>query len=203
MRKEDIEELSSFFSELQRETDRGLPLVSAALLDEKLLEALRSFFCVGKATDRLLLEPNAPLGTFSARIDACFALGLIDEHEYQEISLVRKIRNLFAHSRHGLSFSDEKVTSLCTSLVSPLPPDRSGNASARYRFINATVSLIVRLYYRDKWVERERRSARTWVNPEETRWRSFKTDQPPEGAQYIALGPSGAWVVDGKADFDH
>ncbi len=199
MRTEDLEELSSFFTELQQETDRGLPLVSAALLDEKLLESLQSFFCAGKASERLLLEPNAPLGTFAARIDACFALGLIDEHEYQEISLIRRIRNLFAHSRHGLSFSDEKVTGLCASLASPLPPDGILKVSARYRFINATVSLIVRLYYRSKWVALERRSVKVWVKPEETGWRSYKNDKPPEGAPYIAINSSqGAWVVKDK-----
>ena len=76
MKPDDTDDLGRFFAELQRDTNRGLPLVIAALIDEKLLEAIQSFFCAGKATDKLLTEPNAPLGTFSSRIEACFALDL-------------------------------------------------------------------------------------------------------------------------------
>lgn len=200
MEKEDIDELSSFFTELQCETDRGLPLVSAALIDEKLIETLQSFFCMGYAAERLLLEPNAPLGTFAARAEVCFALGLIDEHEYREVTLIRKIRNLFAHSRHGLSFTDQKVTGLCTSLTSAMPPGKEySHAGARFRFINATVSIIIRLYYRNEWVGLERRTPKSWVKPEETGWRSFGDSQPPEGSQYVAIGIAGAHIVDPEA----
>jgi mannitol operon repressor len=149
VKEKDTADLAHFFSELQRETDRGLPLVAAALLDEKLLEALQSFLCIGKSAERLLIEPNAPLGTLSSRIEACFSLGLIDEFEYQEISLIRKIRNVFAHSKHGLSFSNEKIMGLCASLKSDLPQDANYPVTeARFRFINATVCLVLRLYYR-------------------------------------------------------
>lgn len=200
MNPDDLKDLSSFFSELQQETDRGLPLVAAALIDEKLLETLLAFLCPGKSADRLLTDPNAPLGTFSARINACFSLGLIDEIEYREISLVRRIRNLFAHSRHGLTFSDEKVVGLCASLESPLPSGEAyATAGARFRFINATVSLSLRLFYRAKWVGLERRKPKTWVKPNEIGWRSFETEQPPEGGQFVALGLSGLRVGERKA----
>jgi mannitol operon repressor len=195
MKDSDLEELQSFFGELQRETDRGLPLVAAALIDEKLINALRSFMCEGKAAERLLSEPNAPLGTFSARIDACFALGLIDEDEYQEITLVRKVRNLFAHSSSGLSFDNEKVVGLCASLKSPLPSGMAyEKAGARFRFTNATVSTILRLFYRDRWVGLERRTQKCWVQPEDTGWRAFENEKPPEGMHFVALGMNGARI---------
>lgn len=41
---EHAEDLASFVKELQNETDRGLPLVGAALIDDKLLNSLESFF---------------------------------------------------------------------------------------------------------------------------------------------------------------
>jgi hypothetical protein len=195
-----VQDLGAFFVELQRETDRGLPLVAAALIDEKLLASLQAFLCAGKTSDRLLIDPNAPLGTFSARIDACFALALIDEHEYREITLIRKIRNRFAHSKHGISFKDEKVAGLCASLESQLPSGEHYNsASARVRFINSTVCIALRLLHRDKWVQRERRVLRTWVKPEEIGWRSFKDETPPPGSAYVAFGPAGPEVHEKKA----
>ena len=40
MQLDHVQELGRFVAELNRETDRGLPLVGAALIDEKLLEML-------------------------------------------------------------------------------------------------------------------------------------------------------------------
>ena len=74
MRLDHAEDLAKFVEELKRETDRGLPLVGAALIDEKLLETLQAFFVEGKSSNKLLTEGNAPLGTFSSRIEACYAL---------------------------------------------------------------------------------------------------------------------------------
>ena len=195
MKEEDTADLAHFFSELQRETDRGLPLVAAALIDEKLFDALQSFLCLGKAAERLLSGPNAPLGTFSARIEACFALGLIDEFEYQEISLIRKIRNVFAHSKHGLSFGNDKVLGLCTSFKSDLPQGSDYPVNeARFRFMNATVCLVLRLYYRGAWVAQERRQPKVWVAPDQARWRSTTEEKPPAGVPVVAMakrGPQG------------
>lgn len=199
MNKQDLHELSTFLGELQGETDRGLPLVGAALIDEKLLESLSSFLCAGKSTNSLLMKPNSPLGTFAARADACLSLGLIDEHEYSEITLIRKVRNIFAHSRHGISFSDEQVKGLCASFRSELPPEAQTPVDSRYRFTNAVVCTILRLYFRPQWVATEKRVQKTWVKPDDLRWRSFSSEPPPEGSQYVALGPRVAYIVDQNA----
>lgn len=118
---EQAEDLAKFVEELKRETDRGLPLVGAALIDEKLLETLEAFACPERSMGKLLNEGTAPLGTFSARTELCYALGLIDDFEHREISLVRKVRNEFAHAKHGTSFKTEKIAGLCSSLNSGLP----------------------------------------------------------------------------------
>ena len=189
MRLDHAEDLAQFVDELKRETDRGLPLVAAALLDEKLLETLSAFFCMGKSAERLLTESNAPLGTFSSRIEACFALGLIDEHEQQEITLIRKVRNEFAHAKHGLSFCSEKIKGLCSSLNSDLPQGSNYPITeARFRFINAVVCMALRLYYRPDWVAKERRVAKSWVASDATKWRSFEEEKPPEGMPVMVIG---------------
>lgn len=191
MKDNHAEDLLKFTEELQKETDRGLPLVGTALIDEKLLETLNSFFIKCKSSKRLLEEGNAPLGTFSSKIELCYALGLIDDYEYSEINLIRKIRNEFAHARHGLSFQTEKITGLCSSLQSDLP-EGSGYPTndARFRFTNAIVCIVLRLYYRPEWVEQERREAKEWVAKKYTRWRSFEEEQPPEDMPIMIIGKS-------------
>ena len=104
----DVSDLIAFLQELRNETDRGLALVSAAVIDEKLAQTLAAFFQDdGEMAQQILgvdLRREAALSSFSARADAAFALGLIERREYDEIGIVRRIRNEFAHARHGLRF---------------------------------------------------------------------------------------------------
>lgn len=183
------EDLASFVKEIQEETDRGLPLVGAALIDEKLLNTLEAFFVEGKSAEKLLSAPNAPLGTFSSRIDACYSLALIDKFEYQEIGLIRKIRNEFAHARHGLSFENDKIKGLCTSLQSPLPEGEGYPVDTpRFRLVNAIVCIVLRLYYRPDWVAKERLEPRSWVP--DSRWYNTNENPPPKNAGFMGLVPS-------------
>ena len=187
MKTDHIEDLASFLKELQKETDRGLPLVGTSLIDEKLRDTLEAFFLSGKSSKKLLDEPNAPLGTFSGRLEACYVLGLIDDYEYSEINLLRKVRNEFAHSRHGTSFKTDKIQGLCSTLTSDLP--EGGNyplSDSRFRFINAVVCIALRLYYRPDWVVRDKRVTKSYGSSE-SRWISVEDQLPAEGVPIIAM----------------
>ena len=183
------EDIAAFVDELRRESDRGLALVSAALIDEKLADTLKAFFCEEYRSDRLLRAGNAPLSTFSSRIELCFALALIDKHEHQEIGILRKVRNEFAHSKHGLDFQDRRIQSLCASLTSDLPD--SGDYpinEGRFRFTNAAVAMVLRLYHRPDWVALTRQKAREWLPKDATKWRSIEDDPPPLNSPVIVIG---------------
>jgi mannitol operon repressor len=163
-------------------------LVAASVLDDKLRGVLASFFVEGNAASSLLDSGNAPLGTLSARADACLALGLIDDFEHAEVTLVRKVRNEFAHGLHGTTFHTEPIRGYCSSLKADLP-EGAGHPTrdARFRFINSVVSLVSRLYYRSEWVARERRIVKEWVRADQVRWRSFENEKPPEGAPVLGI----------------
>lgn len=185
------EDLAKFVAELKRETDRGLPLVGSALIDDRLTETLRSFFCESPSASKLIDDANAPLGTFSSCTEMCFALGLIDEYEYIEIGLIRKIRNDFAHAKHGITFSSPRVQGLCSSLKSDLPQGADYPLQdPRFRFTNAVVSLALRLYHRPEWVTLERRKPKVWVDPEATKWRSIEDGPPPPGIPVMVMARS-------------
>lgn len=182
------QDLAQFVDELKRETDRGLPLVGAALIDDRLTATLRAFFCEVPSSGKLLDEPNAPLGTFSSKTDACYALGLIDDFEYNEIGLVRKVRNEFAHAKHGMSFAAPRVQGLCSSLMSDLPTGSNYPLQdPRFRFTNAVLCLALRLYHRPDWVALERRGSKAWVDPGATRWRSVEDGLPPPGIPVMVM----------------
>ncbi|MCC5989353.1 MAG: hypothetical protein JJT95_16895 [Pararhodobacter sp.] len=184
------EDLAIFTKELQKETDRGLPLVAAALIDELLSDTLRSFFIENSTHEKLLNGATAPIGTMSARVNLCHALGLIDDYEKSEAELIRKVRNRFAHARHGLSFGDDAIKGLCSSFSSPLPEGDAYPAhTPRFRLINATICIVLRLYHRADWVALERRNYKVWVEPDFTRWRSTEYEPPSKGEVVLGLHP--------------
>jgi mannitol operon repressor len=179
-------ELSDFLAELQMESDRGLALIGAAHLDNQLLTLLQCFFNEGSSAEKLLLKGNAPLGTFSARVDACRALGFIDDFEYRELSLIRKVRNEFAHSGHGTSFSTELIVGLCANFKSHLP-ESVEFPPARYRYTNSVIASASRLFHRPSAAEKQRRQDKVWVDEGFMRWRNAEEEKPPEGQPVIVM----------------
>ena len=142
----------------------------------------------GFSAGKLIDDTNAALGTFSSRLEACFALGLIDNFEYDEIALIRKVRNEFAHAKHGTSFRTPRVQGLCSSLKSDLPQGADYPLNdPRFRFTNAAVCLALRLYHRPEWVALERRKPKSWVSEDATTWRNFNADKPPPGISVMAM----------------
>jgi mannitol operon repressor len=163
VREADLQDFSAFLREFQNETDRGAALVGAAMIDDRLEETLRAFMVSNKAADSLFDGGNAPLGTFSSRIDAAFGLGLVDAHEHRECHVIRRVRNEFAHRKHGVTFADEKISALCATLQSDLPGGReSFQGKPRHVFVNAVVLITMALTYRAEWVQNEKRVTRSW-----------------------------------------
>lgn len=108
-------EFSHLVHALENESERGVALVACGILEQLLDELLRAKLVVNAGTERLLKGPNAPLGTLSARIDACHALGLISDIERSNLEILRRIRNDFAH-KPSVSFADDSIADRCANL---------------------------------------------------------------------------------------
>lgn len=160
----EIKELSEFLGEFNKETDRGAVLNAAAILDEWLLIILTEFFADNKSSTDLLNGFNAPLGTFSARVAAAHALGLIQDNEFREITIIRKIRNEFGHTWRGISFETQKISDLASNLPWLGPKDLEANSGPRVRFNFAVAILLSDLLWRSKLVKKNKVEARTWPN---------------------------------------
>ena len=109
------EELDAFLDEFSKETDRACcGVLGAAYLDDILRRAIESFFPIKTKVNELLVD--GPLGRFHARILTAYCLGIIDDDMYYDLSLIKKIRNEFAHRIHSLTFHDKKIASWCANL---------------------------------------------------------------------------------------
>jgi hypothetical protein len=94
-----------FLVGLVKESDRGAILVLGTYL-EGLLEQLLSAALGGA---ELFDDFNAPLGTFSAKIKAVHALGLVSDEFAFNLDQIRRARNHCAHHIENVTFDDQKV----------------------------------------------------------------------------------------------
>ena len=147
--------LHEFLEPFQTETDRAAALLGAAMLDDKLAEILRSFLVASEISERLL---RGPLQSFSSRTDTAYALGFLDEAERNELHIIGRIRNKFAHSWRTLTFETENVRDLTRGLVIRGPlglPD--GTQPPRQHFNCSVIAIYTALILRNRIAADQRR----------------------------------------------
>jgi len=100
--EEIIQRRDELFEALSKESDRGVVLMSASFLEEALEALLRARFSIrhpkSKTSIKPLFNSFGPLSTFSAKITICYAMDMIGKWMYEDLGIVRKLRNEFAHS---------------------------------------------------------------------------------------------------------
>ena len=160
----ELEEIERFFSQFHKETDRGAALSAGAMLEDRLGDILKSFLIVSEQSEKLLKGMNAPFGTLSSRISGCYALGLIEQHEYNEMEIIRKIRNKFAHNWDNVSFTTDSIKDLTNNLPWRGPMEYEVTSGTKDRFCTAMSMLMVDLVWRTRLVKMERLTLKQWPN---------------------------------------
>jgi len=153
-----------FLKEFQKETDRGASILAGSMLDQKLKDILFDFLIDCGQTKDLLNGNNAPIGTFSSRLNLSYSLGLISDYEYHDCNIIRKIRNDFAHKFEiEFSFTDQRVSSLCWNLKADTPGDKeSFKDKPRQLFVNGVIILYMHLLFREEYVRKGRLTRPNW-----------------------------------------
>jgi mannitol operon repressor len=151
---------------LNQESPRGKVLISTGLLEEQLKQILQAFMIEGKTADDLFEGGSPPFATFSSRISGCYVLGLINQDEYDDLTLIRRIRNDFAH-RLDTSFDTPSVRDRCRELKTRVPDEIVATGApigtdAQSQFTTAAANLILRFVNRPTYVGRQRRTFTEW-----------------------------------------
>ena len=143
-----------FFAELQEESARACAIVGVAVVDDLLRQLLDRALIADSNARRLLLGDitsfDRPLSSLAARSRAAYCLGLITKSEHDDLALLGKIRNRFAHMPQGYSFSESEIVSWCSSLTTPRQFKQAIGlgSDARQCFELAAVSVATILYSR-------------------------------------------------------
>jgi DNA-binding MltR family transcriptional regulator len=90
-------DFQNFLEQFITESDRAAVIIGAAKIEYLLGELLDKYLLPASGSSDDLLEGDAPLATFSAKIKICFRLGLIDARCTKLLHTFRRLRNGFAH----------------------------------------------------------------------------------------------------------
>ena len=107
-------------------TDRTLAIVGAVYIEDELRNAIKKHFLPGHSAEtenQVFSDEQAPLSGLAARARIAFALGIISAELLGDITLVRDIRNAFAHTSASVSFGTKAVKDAVTALT--IVPDVS------------------------------------------------------------------------------
>jgi DNA-binding MltR family transcriptional regulator len=142
----DLADIKEFYDE---SPDRGLAISLPAIIDNRLTSILRLAM---RDDDRLFNELlTGPLGNFGTKIKLVYMLGMINEEIYQDLKLIHKIRNEFAHKveikqldQHPISawIKSMKVYQAVARLSKTLSPDGDSSSTGMTadKFVRAVLN---------------------------------------------------------------
>jgi DNA-binding MltR family transcriptional regulator len=105
---------------LYQNSDTICVILGASFIDRCLADAIVVYMPTKDKDfikNELLDSGNGVLDTYASRNKIAYALKIIDKQYYEDISLIGKIRNRFAHHHIELSFNDTEVISFCNRLT--------------------------------------------------------------------------------------
>ena len=156
-----LREFIAYLDHLDNESERGQVLISAVMIDDLLTQTIQAFLIQGDSADKLLSGFNAPLGSFASRIEAARAMGLVSREEHHDATIIRKIRNEFAHTM-AASFEDQGIKDQCAALCFSAKDYGEIVVPARGQFSTAATALILNLTNRPHYVGKRRLAWHTW-----------------------------------------
>lgn len=125
-----LEDWNTMVPSFHGESDRGAAVLAGGFVDNYLAGYLRSKVVDQKVAEDLF-QSFGPLSTFSQRIAIARAFGFISEVEYDNLTLIRKIRNLFAHHPFDTSFGTQAIASFAGNLSTWTMVDASSVAEKK------------------------------------------------------------------------
>lgn len=151
-----IVRLNRFRRMARGQDERTLVLSLATFVEETLGRLMLAYFRDCKATRELINGFSAPLGTLGSRIKAAYAFGLINEHQYTNLELLRKIRNQFAHNWEGVTLERNDIAAMVGSMnTNPLrgqQPDAKGRDRLFVTMLECCEDLQVFVWHLEKRV---------------------------------------------------
>lgn len=116
-----IEVIEAFKNTINEESsDRAKVIITVAQIEYLLDMKIKEFFSHGNSEARKkLFSENGAFSTFSSKVNIAFCSGWIDSDVFHDIEILRKIRNVFAHSFESLSLDSPEIKKFIENLQIP------------------------------------------------------------------------------------
>lgn len=101
---------------LNNDSDRAVALIAATILENRLERIILDRFIDDKKIVKKITEFQGLMGSFSAKIDLSYMLGIYSKPAYNEMNIIRRIRNEFAHDLSVVDFRTHKIFEKVKSL---------------------------------------------------------------------------------------
>lgn len=141
--------VKAFLKQTESESDRSVVLIAAAFLDSLLEDKLKLVFGKGNNASReKLFGVMGPFGSMGSKTEALFCAGKIAKDIYQDLNIVRRLRNTCAHEWQEFRFVGKVDDNFVSKLESRILLDSLvGEASSlpihpRSKFMIIVGSLI-------------------------------------------------------------
>jgi hypothetical protein len=141
----DMDHLNELLSLVRTYDDRALVLALAAFAEDTLGRLLVTYLREGKQGKELVEGFNAPLGTLSSRIRACYAIGLLTHEQYEDLEVTRKIRNSIAHSWVDIALDRQDMRALIGQLNAHTFDQKPIQGGPRDRLLAAISNILDRV----------------------------------------------------------
>lgn len=131
-----------YLTYLHSESDRGAAIMAAAFVERTLEDQIRLNIQDpgGGVADSWFEGINAPFGTFSAKIALGRALGLYNDEIQSVLTVIKNVRNAFAHRSLPLKFDHPTVLEECKFLCPEQVRDKENDA--RHIFTTCCLTMI-------------------------------------------------------------
>lgn len=107
---------TSVMTEIAQQTDRGAAIIGGAYLDIVLREAITAQLLDMPDIVNQLFENRGVLQDFGAQMQIALVLGIFGRRAYDDLRIVKDIRNMFAHAAEAMDFSYPPIVDRCKNL---------------------------------------------------------------------------------------
>jgi len=102
---------------LDLDSDRAAALIGASMVENRLQETILAKVSHVPRVKERLFTSSGPLGSFGVKIDLAYMLGLLTKSAYNDLMIVKNIRNDFAHNLNIKNFQSQKIKSKTDNFV--------------------------------------------------------------------------------------
>jgi hypothetical protein len=131
--------------------DRAYALVAGALLEQTLeqlilIKCRREMWDEPQRSKLFGSDRDGAVNSFAGKITLAYALDMFETDIKQDLDLVRKIRNAFAHAKRNINFDTQEIADMCRfGLEALLYKEHYTVVTPKMRFIDTAAILSLTL----------------------------------------------------------